>query len=441
MKNLFLKKKQNNLKSRLIEGAIGTFGLRITYTGLTFIISILLARILGASEFGVYNYVLTWASLLAIPGTFGLSDLLVREIAIYKNQSSWDLMKGMLLWSDRLVFVISVGISLLAVSIVWHWKIVTDREMLIAFSLAMISVPMASLRDLRRGAIRGLDRILLGFLPEMLFSPLMQVVLTISAYLFLKSNFNASWVIGIYDFATIATLSIAAIFLNRNLPNAVKEAIPDYEVKKWLKSALPFMWLIGIYFINSRIDVLMLGSLESVEAAGIYVPVNRAGQLITFVLMAVSSTLSPTVASLYADGQLKHLQDVVSQSARGVFIASSLLTMMMIVGGYWYLLLFGSEFISGQTALNISCIGQAIYNWTGLSGVVLSMTGNERYMTISGSVSTLINIVLNALLIPQWGIEGACFATAFSTILMNVMNAIELRKKLHIYSFGVGKLL
>ncbi|MDJ0571261.1 MAG: polysaccharide biosynthesis C-terminal domain-containing protein, partial [Pleurocapsa sp. MO_192.B19] len=49
---------------------------------------------------------------------------------------------------------------------------------------------------------------------------------------------------------------------------------------------------------------------------------------------------------------------------------------------------------------------------TGSVGLLLNMTGNESYTLISRVSSTVLNVVLNALLIPRWGLEGAAIATA-----------------------------
>ncbi len=69
------------------------------------------------------------------------------------------------------------------------------------------------------------------------------------------------------------------------------------------------------------------------------------------------------------------------------------------------------------------------------------MTGNESYTLISRVSSTVLNVVLNALLIPRWGLEGAAIATAGSAILLNLENTIWVRKKLGIYCTAFGKLV
>ena len=427
-----------DFKHRLIKQALGSFGLRVTYTSLTFLTSIFLARLLGATDFGIYTYTIAWAYLLGVFATFGLDNLLVREVAIYQTRSAWGLLRGILHWANQVSLGFSLVLAIVAMIVAKVAGLNDNPVMLTAFCLAMISLPFASLRNLRRGAMRGLKRVAIGLLPEMLIAPLLLLVVTIVTYLLLPEQLTALWLIGTYVMVTAISLIVSWQLLKRYLPQAVKVTSAKYEISQWLRSALPFMLLEGIYVINARVDILMLGALRDVEAAGIYVPVNRGAQLINFVLMAVTSAIAPTIASLYAQGKKQELSNTMVKTARAGFIASFLLTMLLIFGGYWYLSIFGTEFTQGRTALNILCIGQLIYTATGLSGLVLNMTGYERYTAISGGISAVLNAILNALFISWWGVEGAALATTISIIFMNIINIAIVRRKLKIRVTPIG---
>ena len=104
-------------------------------------------------------------------------------------------------------------------------------------------------------------------------------------------------------------------------------------------------------------------------------------------------------------------------------------------------MLFGKEFTQGQYALTILCVGRLIHAAAGSVGLLLNMTGNERFTFISNVAGTGLNVVLNALLIPRWGVEGAALATTSTTILMNIMNTLWVRQKLGIHCTAFGKLL
>jgi O-antigen/teichoic acid export membrane protein len=286
--------------------------------------------------------------------------------------------------------------------------------------------------------MRGLHHITKGLIPELLIDPLILIVLTVCAYGVLKQNLNALWVIAFYGVGTGITLVIISQFLSQSLPDLAKTAQPVYKGKAWLSGALPFMLIESIPIINSQTDLLMLGAFKGVDAVGLYVPVNRGAQLITFILMAVGSALAPTIASAYADNRLLDLQQTITKSVRIVTGVAFLFAASLIVGGHWYLTLFGPDFVRGQTALYILCVGSFVSTSIGLAFVILNMTGHERFTATLGWVTTILNIVLNAIFIPIWGVNGAAIATSISILLGGFVSLFAVRQKLGIDATLMG---
>ncbi len=428
----------SNLKSKLVKGAAGAFGLRLIYTGLTFVTSIVLARLLGPAGFGSYTYAVVWAYLLSVPATLGFDNFIVREIAVYQSQSAWGLMRGILSWANRAVLLSSVILALVSVLVAWLLAGRAYSEPFIGFCIAISLMPALSLRNVRRGAMRGLHHITKGLIPELLIDPLILIVLTVCAYGVLKQELNALWVIAFYGVGTAITLVIISRFLNQSLPDLAKTAQPVYQGKAWLSGALPFMLIESIPIINSQTDLLMLGAFKGVDAVGLYVPVNRGAQLITFILMAVGSALAPMIASAYADNRLLDLQQTITKSVRIVTGIAFLFAACLIVGGQWYLRLFGPEFVEGQTALHILCVGSFVSTSIGLAFVILNMTGHERFTATLGWATTVLNIVLNAIFIPLWGVNGAAIATSISILLGGFISLFAVKQKLGIDATLMG---
>jgi O-antigen/teichoic acid export membrane protein len=422
--------KRGGLKNRLLRAAMGSFGLKIASTGLGFLISLLLARLLGASGFGVYAYVVAWTTLVSIPATLGIDQLIVREFAVYQTQSSWGLMRGLLQWAVQRVLMVSVAIALVLVSIVWFLSQGAESPMPFAFCVGMLSLPIASLRNLRVSAMQGLHQVVKGQLPEMLFAPIFLLVFIGCGYLLLGSRLTAIWVLAMNLVATAITLWIGMKWLNKALPNAVWQVEPEYDVKTWLRSALPFMFLLGVFAIFSRTDMVMLGLLKGSASVGVYAAVNRAVQLINFIVMAVNGVLAPTIASLYAEGKIEQIKRLITKSTLNVVLISFPLGFGLILFGSWYLLLFGESFIVGKTALIILSVAQIIRSAMGWDHMLLNMTGHEKLTAITVAIGASLNIVLNAFWIPQWGLDGAAVATAISTVVVHVALGITVFKKL-----------
>jgi O-antigen/teichoic acid export membrane protein len=416
---------EGSLKNLLIRRVMGLFSLKIFSTGLGLVTSILLARLLGTEGFGSYSYIIAWSLLLSIPATMGLGQLTVREVAIYHSQSEWGLINGFLKWTNKRVAIVSITLALLAIGIAWLLRM----KMLWAFSLAMISIPIESFRKLRLATLKGLHQVIIGQLPEMLIGPLLLLILIGFAHLFLGSALTVSWVVAMNGLTMLISLLIGMRLLARAFPEAVQKAIPKYEAQKWRASVLPFMLMGGLVMIKTRSDILMLGLLAGKKEVAVYVAANRAVEVINFVLIVVNTSLSSTIASLYAEGKIKKIKHLMVRTTRMVLVVSLLLAVGLIGISRWYLLLFGADFIQGQLALIVLCLAMVVKATWGWSSMLMTMTGQERYTTVIMSSSVMANIILNALLIPKWGVNGAAIATAITTVVSQTVMTISTFKQ------------
>lgn len=432
-------KNNQSLKQRLIQGAIGSFGLKIAGSALAFVLSVILARFLGKIGLGTYAYAITWANLLSIPATLGIDQLIVREVAIYRAQSRWELMAGILRWANYAVLGTSLVLTLIATAVVGVIQ-GSANELAIAVLLAMTSIPLASLRNLRLGAMRGLDRIVVGQIPDTLLAPIITIVLITLGYWVFPHNFGVFWVLVSKIFAIAITFLLGAIWLWRSLPETVKQIEPQYRGRQWLLAALPFMFLGTVQLINARIDIIMLGGIKGVAAVGIYTVIVGLTQLTAFIHHAALGVMGPTIATLYSQGEFKKLEKLIQKSALAVFLLSLVLGGTMMGLGKYLLLIFGNDFVTGITAMNILISGQIFNALTGPVGLVLNMTGHQNQTAIAVGVSAVLNIILNGLLIPQWGLNGAAIATTTSIIAVNIIKLILMRKKLGILLYSLPKI-
>lgn len=424
----------------LAKAVAGTFGIRVTNVLLAYVNNLLLAQFLGAEGYGTYAYAIAWVTLLQIPAMLGLTPLLTREIAVYQTQSTWNLASGLWRWASRTVLLASGGLALLAVVVAWQLFPASNPQALLVFCLAMLSLPFMALTRIQQGVMHAFKHIVRGQLPEVLIRPGLLTILLGGVYFALGKNMTTSWAMAIYVVATSIAFFISRAWLGKFLPAKIHNAQPKYQGSQWLHSALPMLLMGSMYIVNNKTDTIMLGIMQDPTAVGIYTVANRGAGMIAFVLVAFNLSLAPTFASLYAAGNRERLQHLLTKSCRLIFLFSLPITLGLIFLGHWFLLIFGSEFVSGRTTLSILCLGQMINASTGSIGVLLNMTGHQKYTAWGVSISAVINIILNAVLIPLWGVNGAAIATATSTIIWNTLLAIFVVKKLKIYPTFLGNI-
>jgi O-antigen/teichoic acid export membrane protein len=107
----------------------------------------------------------------------------------------------------------------------------------------------------------------------------------------------------------------------------------------------------------------------------------------------------------------------------------------LIIFNQWFLSLFGEEFKTGSIALIILCFIHLINSAVGSVGIIMQMTGKQKQYQYIAIISLGINLLLNFILIPQYGINGAAIATAISLSLWNVSGCIYLKRKENIRTY------
>ena len=91
--------------------------------------------------------------------------------------------------------------------------------------------------------------------------------------------------------------------------------------------------------------------------------------------------------------------------------------------------IFGNEFIVGKTALLILLFGQIINILCGSVGYILMMTNKQEILRNIIIFSAFLNIILNILLIPKYGINGAAISSAISVAVWNIYSLIYIYRK------------
>jgi O-antigen/teichoic acid export membrane protein len=272
-------------------------------------------------------------------------------------------------------------------------------------------------------------------MPEMLIRPAFFILLLLVGIFALPKGLSPQWAMFFQVVATGVAFLIGAFFLLSLLPQESTTASTVFETQKWVRSALPFMFLGAMELVNSQADLIMLGLFRPMQEVGIYRAVVQGASLVMFVLIAVNMALMPTIAELYAKGDKIRLQRVITLSARVILIATLPIALALIFGGRFLLsFFFGGEFQAGGNALSILCLGQLVNAGMGSVAALLNMTGHERDTARGIAVAALLNVILNALLIPEFGMKGAAVASATSLVTWNFLMSWWVYKRIGIIS-------
>jgi O-antigen/teichoic acid export membrane protein len=435
-----LEKLQNSSNGEVLaRGAIGTFIVKITGTGILFGLHILLARLLDVTQYGIYVYVLSWVNILVIISMLGLNTSLVRFVAAYNAQEKWGLLRGILRRSTEAVIASSLLLSAIIGIVVWFLRNYISQSLVTTFYVALILLPILTLTRLWGAGLRALKRVVLSSLSENIIRPLLIAAILTGSYFYFQDPPQAMQVMVINLIVSVITFVAVTRWLIKTVPEPVQQARAVYANQEWLKVSLPLLLLAGASLVLNRTDIVMLGAILGPSEAGIYAAASRIPSLVAFGLVSTNAIIAPIISELYYTGKNDELQRIVTLAARGIFAFTVTISVVLAVSGRYLLHMFGEEFVAAYIPLLILLCSQLINALAGSVGFLMIMTGHQNQAGLIVTVSAIANIVLNALLIPRLGLLGAALSTAFTMALWNVAMLFFVQRKLGINSTVITK--
>lgn len=408
------------------------------YTLVTPFTVIFLARILGPEQYGVYAFTISVVTLLSVPAGFGFPNVIIRYAANYHYRRQWEQMKGLFRFTNGMVMVISLLLMGLVLLFTLYEHTGLDPDNRKALRLALPLILVLGLESLRASALKGIDQVVLGQLPDFIVRPVLFLMLIAAGY-FLLDVFEARTGLTLYLIAATVSYVFGAWLLLRCLPGGMRKAKTAMEVRPWLNSALPLLVLGSVQVIGGQIDVIILGLFRTNHEVGVYSAVFQTSLLVIFGWSAVNSVLAPKIANLFLVQKKKELTRLISAGNWSIFLMGLPVALVFLVWGKPLLqFVFGAEFAAGFTALTILMAGRLVNALFGSSSTILKMTGFERIAAVGITAGTLVNVLLNFLLIPPFGIEGAAIASSAGIITWCALLILQVNRKLALHPLSVS---
>lgn len=425
----------------LVRGVAGSLLLRVVTALGTLLVSVTLAPLMGAREFGIYSHALSIVAILVVAATLGFPTLIIRETAKSHALAQWGQMKGLITFSTRVCIALSIALALLTIGIIRHFRANLEMGLENATILCVCGLPFLALGSIRSGILRGFNRVAQSQVPEAIVRP----TIVIGGVLILKVLSNlpieARHAIALDLFAGVAAFALGTVFVIRAIPTVLTKTDAVYEPALWKRSLVPLTILTAAQVANSQLDAVLLGFITQPRDVAFYRAAASLGGLIVFPLQAVNMVVGSHFSAIHATEDRASLQTLVTLSARLGFVPAIAGSAILALWGKPVLLiLFGPEFGDAALPLIAISIGQAINAAMGPVDVLLNMTGNERSVAFGMMIGVVIHLILSLILIPYYGALGAALATAASIILWNLVLATIAHVRLGIDTTPFGRI-
>jgi O-antigen/teichoic acid export membrane protein len=167
--------------------------------------------------------------------------------------------------------------------------------------------------------------------------------------------------------------------------------------------------------------------MVSSAATGQYRAAYPIAVTVTAALSAFSFLLLPQVSELHHEGSYTRVRDAYSTVSKWTLLTAFPVSVTMVLFPQELVTLtFGPEYTQGANVLPILAVGLGIHVALGPNKDTLTAIGKVDFIMLMMIVSAVMNLLLNFLLIPIYGIFGAAVATTLTYSFLNVGLSVRL---------------
>ena len=384
------------------------FGEKILRMVVGLFVGIWVARYLGPEQFGLFSYAQSFVGLFTALATLGLDGIVVRELV--KDETRRDELIGTAFWLKLMGAFGVLFILAFAVNFTSNDSYTNTLVFIIASATIFQSFNVVDMYF--QSKVMG-KYIVYANVISLLLSSIVKVILILNH----ASLIAFAWTI-VFDNVILALGFIyyyIKISYNEEKQHFLRNlTFSKVTARKLLKDSWPLILSGMVIAIYMRIDQVMIKEMMNSEAVGQYAAAVRISELWYFIPMVIASSLFPAIINakkvseeLYY-ARLQKLYDLM------VWMAIAIALPMTFLSDWVVNLLYGAQYNQAGSVLMIY-IWAGVFVFFGSAWSMWMVTENLQSTVMKiHTLSMISNVVLNFILIPKFGINGATLATLFS---------------------------
>ncbi len=395
---------------------------------------ILIVRSVPMADYGIFSLGLILFSMAGTLSQGGFSQSVPRFLGYYRGKGDENRIRGIMKSAFKIELLLAGAVTVIlfcgARYIESFYQMQGLKTVIMIFAAG---IPLFTLISVITNIFRGFDRVE----PTLYFKDIMTVSLRLFFLLLVVVvipsllHIVTAYVVAL---AVASVFTVSYYYRNQPVPLAGEAASMG---KKLLFFSIPLFGTVFLAQLMRWTDVLMLGYFTSAEKVGLYNGALPLCALIPLFLSSAGFIFVPVLSVLYSQGQLSEMKKTYSIITKWTFSCTLPLFLMIFVFSPLVLtFLFGPDYEGASNALKILSVGYMFHVSLGPIGQNLIILGRPKLIMINNSAGLLINVVLNFLLIPLYGIDGAATATAVTYVSLNILALIQVYRISRIHPFS-----
>jgi O-antigen/teichoic acid export membrane protein len=374
--------------------------------GVSLFVGIYVARFLGPEKFGLLSYALGFVMLFGTIASFGLNEILVRELLQEKTQ-----IKELL---STAFFIRVFGFLMMGCIIIFALQFTNDDKythlMITIITLSIFFQSFNVIDCYFQSQVQSKYVVIVQFI-QLLITSLIKIFLIIN-----KATLIWFAIVFLIDQALLAILLLS-------IYRWKKEWFSVFSVrwklaKQLFTNAWPLIFSGMMVSIYMKIDLIMIKEMLDAKAVGIYAAAVKLCEVLYFLPVVVMSSLFPAVVEARKKDLIVYRKQVyrIYEIMIGATAIVAIITTFL---ADWIVnILYGSIYQEAATILQIYIWAFVFVSLGVVSSKYLVAENLEIYAMYRSILGAIINITLNWYLIPIYGIKGAAIATLITQIFV-----------------------
>jgi O-antigen/teichoic acid export membrane protein len=405
--------------------------IRVGNAALAYVAQVVLARLMGQFEFGVFAYTWVWFMVFAALATLGFGDSPIRFIAQLRERGETEHLRGFIRFAPVAILVTSIAAGAVVLAVLPLAGPWIGTPYVLPLALMALCLPFACLQSFLEGVGRSYGWTVPALLPVYILRHGLLLVFMVIA---VAAGFEASAVNGFVCVVLTLVVSLvyqtAAILLR--LRRVLQPGPHAYRPREWVRGSAPFSILYGSAYLSSFSDVLVLSFFVSPAEIAIYFAATRIIQVVLVVPYAAMVGTAHLFSASHTRGDHDELQRLCRHVSVTTFLVSGLAVALILALGEWLLGMFGEGFSAGYVPLAILAASVVARVVAGPAEDVLNMTGHGSISASTYLLTVLVSIPLNVALVVPFGIVGAAIGSAVALTGRAAWLSYSVRRRLGI---------
>jgi len=377
---------------------------RIVNMTIRFFVGVWVVRYLGPEQYGVYSYALSFVGLFTAVTTLGLDSIVIR------NLSSEEWSEGEVMGT---AFGLRIGAAVVTMGAVAATIFSVNDQWLTQLAVLIVSGQLV---------FKSADVFKLWFKSEIKSK---YPVWVRSGVVMVNSATQVAFILLGLPVLAFVVLYLAQSALKAAGTYLMYQMVSERGRVRWtfrwgaarmmMQDAWPLILAglsVGVYM---KIDQVMLGEMVGESAVGVYATAVKISELWYFIPTAIAGSVFPKVVSSKENASA----EVYRERMQAFYDAAALLSYLVILpvmlsAGPLITLLFGPEYSEAASILQVHIWAFLFVSLGVAQGKWLITENYTRFKMLASLFGAIVNVGLNALLIPTYSGLGAAWATSLS---------------------------